>query len=407
VARIKIKNSVTPGSAPAGLSLGEMAVNIADKKIFIGNAVEGVVTLHDQNNIVTSVNGQTGDVTVSGSSSGVTGLVAGTGISISGPTGNVTITNTGVVSFNGTTGAIEGIEYIYGMTGSIHELIPVNRGNIYLYDTSYRDGNINYAQYSNYVENWTSVSGLTYSKNITDPFGVSNNAYTLTRNVVNATSTASITFNDQDSDRCVSFYVRGVSADYVRFGISEPTYVPGATFNIELLSGSGTVFGNGTSNIGITGLSDLAWNRVKITHSSQSKTINSFYVEMTYNYTGFSGAAVGFYGLQLETGITGTTYIDNPTASPIIGPGVTLNAIGVSYENIAVTNTPNTFSYGATFGGNIITSGSIIASGATFTGNIYAQNIVNSINGYTGTVTGFVKADISNDFSAQQEFLIA
>ena len=404
MARIKIKNSVTPGSAPAGLSLGEMAVNIADKKIFIGNAVEGVVTLHDQNNIVTSVNGQTGDVTVSGSSSGVTGLVAGTGISISGPTGNVTITNTGVVSFNGTTGAIEGIEYIYGMTGSIHELIPVNRGNIYLYDTSYRDGNINYAQYSNYVENWTSVSGLTYSKNITDPFGVSNNAYTLTRNVVNATSTASITFNDQDSDRCVSFYVRGVSADYVRFGISEPTYVPGATFNIELLSGSGTVFGNGTSNIGITGLSDLAWNRVKITHSSQSKTINSFYVEMTYNYTGFSGAAVGFYGLQLETGITGTTYIDNPTASPIIGPGVTLNAIGVSYENIAVTNTPNTFSYGATFGGNIITSGSIIASGATFTGNIYAQNIVNSINGYTGTVTGFVKADISNDFSAQQEF---
>jgi hypothetical protein len=63
MARLKIKNSVTPGSAPAGLSFGEMAVNIVDKKIFIGNAVEGVVTLHDQNNLVTSINGVTGAIT--------------------------------------------------------------------------------------------------------------------------------------------------------------------------------------------------------------------------------------------------------------------------------------------------------------------------------------------------------
>jgi len=63
MAKIKIKNSVTPGSVPSGLSFGEMAVNIADKTIFIGNAVEGVVTLYDQNNLVTSVNGATGAIT--------------------------------------------------------------------------------------------------------------------------------------------------------------------------------------------------------------------------------------------------------------------------------------------------------------------------------------------------------
>lgn len=63
MAKIKIKNSVTAGSTPSGLSFGEMAVNITDKKIFIGNAVEGVVTLHDQSNVVTSVNGFTGAVT--------------------------------------------------------------------------------------------------------------------------------------------------------------------------------------------------------------------------------------------------------------------------------------------------------------------------------------------------------
>lgn len=109
MAKIKIKNSVTAGSAPSGLSFGEMAVNITDKKIFIGNAVEGVVTLHDQQNVVTSVNGQTGAVTVS--SGGVTGIVAGTGISISGPTGNVTITNTGILSINGETGSVIGVAY--------------------------------------------------------------------------------------------------------------------------------------------------------------------------------------------------------------------------------------------------------------------------------------------------------
>jgi hypothetical protein len=62
MAKIKIKNSVTAGSAPSGLSIGEMAVNITDKKIFIGNAVEGVVTLHDQNNVVTSIDGSTGAI---------------------------------------------------------------------------------------------------------------------------------------------------------------------------------------------------------------------------------------------------------------------------------------------------------------------------------------------------------
>jgi len=100
MAKIKIKNSVTSGLAPSGLSFGEMAVNITDRKIFIGNAVQGVVTLHDQNNIVTSVNGRTGAV------QGVSAAFAGTGISVSGQTGNVTITNTGVVSFNGVTGSV-------------------------------------------------------------------------------------------------------------------------------------------------------------------------------------------------------------------------------------------------------------------------------------------------------------
>lgn len=62
MAKIKIKNSVTPGSVPAGLSFGEVAINIPDKKIFVGNAVESTVTVYDPNNHVLSFNGSTGAV---------------------------------------------------------------------------------------------------------------------------------------------------------------------------------------------------------------------------------------------------------------------------------------------------------------------------------------------------------
>lgn len=48
---------------------------------------------------------------------GVTRAVAGTGISVSGATGSVTITNTGVQSFNGLTGAVQGVSAAVAGTG--------------------------------------------------------------------------------------------------------------------------------------------------------------------------------------------------------------------------------------------------------------------------------------------------
>ena len=70
-------------------------------------------------NIVNSWNGSTGTVVftnyvasfngVTGAVQGVSAAVAGTGISVSGATGSVTITNTGVQSFNGLTGAVTGV----------------------------------------------------------------------------------------------------------------------------------------------------------------------------------------------------------------------------------------------------------------------------------------------------------
>jgi len=62
---------------------------------------------------VHSFNGRTGAV------QGVSAAVAGTGISVSGATGAVTITNIGVQSFNGLTGAVTGVASIRGLTGAV------------------------------------------------------------------------------------------------------------------------------------------------------------------------------------------------------------------------------------------------------------------------------------------------
>ena len=76
MATVLLKNSFTTASVPAGLSAGEMAVNVADKKLFVGNAVGGVVTLIDPNALVTSVNGLTGAVQGVSSVNGITGAVS-------------------------------------------------------------------------------------------------------------------------------------------------------------------------------------------------------------------------------------------------------------------------------------------------------------------------------------------
>jgi hypothetical protein len=67
-------------------------------------AVQGVSAAAAGDGI--AVSGATGAVTIT--NTGVTRAVAGTGISVSGATGSVTITNIGVQSFNGNTGAVTG-----------------------------------------------------------------------------------------------------------------------------------------------------------------------------------------------------------------------------------------------------------------------------------------------------------
>lgn len=281
----------------------------------------------------------------------VYGVVGGTGATgergATGPVGDY------VSTINGSTGDLLAVTSLLGLCGDIPQILDTYRDELYLYPVNYNTDRTNYAPYSNYVESWT-TSGLAVSKNLIDPFFELNNAYTLTRNVTFNVSTAQLNFGNTGTDRALSFYIRGISGNFVDYvGISPVVspYNPSATFHATVVSGNAIISVNDGTGIGITGL-DNGWSRIKII-SNSNEAFASFIVNMTYNYSGFSGAAIGLFGVQLEDTTHWTTpsdYIDNPTASPISQAGEQYQGIGITGgEHIAFTNRGNTFTEGNTF----------------------------------------------------------
>jgi hypothetical protein len=90
MAQIITKYSTTSNTSPTGLTTGELAVNISDRKLYIGGIV-GTVNLSDL--YVNSFNGRTGAVQGVSAANGLTGAVtwaAGTGLDVSSGGGAIT-----------------------------------------------------------------------------------------------------------------------------------------------------------------------------------------------------------------------------------------------------------------------------------------------------------------------------
>lgn len=88
MAKIITKYSTTPGSSPSGLTTGELAVNLADRDLYVGGTA-GTTYLTG----VKSFNGQTGAVQGVSAANGLTGAVtwaAGTGLQVSSGGGTIT-----------------------------------------------------------------------------------------------------------------------------------------------------------------------------------------------------------------------------------------------------------------------------------------------------------------------------
>jgi hypothetical protein len=319
MAKILVKNSVTSGSAPAGLSLGEIAINITDKKIFIGNAVEAAVAIYDPNSHVLSFNGSTGAV----------------------------VFNNYVTSINGKTGDVTGISASTVMLGST---------------------NSNATRYLVFAATAGDQSLLI--DNVTTPLSYNPNTGTVGAKIFDATfgasqvkldaSIGSIYISDgAEISTAVpyGFEHYGTSPHYFYNAATSPTFI--VTPALRVSDGDydvnygpstwGYTFpsANGTSGQAMftNGGGQLYWGTVA---SSSSSGVLSF------------------------NGSTGAVVFNNYVTS--------INGATGAVTNVARTNEGNTFSVQQVMDAGITTSTLFVTSGATFNSIVEATSTTNSLD---------------------------
>ena len=298
---IKIQRSDTPDATPSGLTAGEIAVNLADRKLFVGGTNESNITFLDSSAVVTSFNGITG--------------------AVSGITAGGANTFTALNSFSAGISAAGGVTFASDIRVNS---ITVGVGN---------DGGGAFNTAVGY--------GV-----LRDNTGSSNVALGYNALVANTTGNS----NEAVGYSALSNNISG----NLNVGIGQ-----------QALGG----ITQGDANIGIGYRAGL------------------------YTETGsiLRSATDGIYIGQQAKGST-----NGQTNEIVIGR----HAVGLG-SNTTVLGATSAVS--ATIYGTLNAPSGISANGATFSGNIFAPNIVNSFNGSTGAVSG-ITAGGANTFTALNSF---
>ena len=349
---------------------------------------------------VLSYNGITGNI------EGVSGAIAGAGISLSAATGAVIISNSGVLSFNGNTGAVAGASLgantftgaQTASSGFVGPLTGLASNASALGGTAAADWVLKKDSVSSFNGNTGAVAGASLGANIftllnTFNAGISASGATFTGNITAPNIVASFNGN--------TGAVAGAS-------LGANTFTLLNTFNAGISASGATFTGNITApNIvasfnGVTGAVGIsAGSNVTIEKTGNTYTINAI--------LSGSGAATNVANTftllnTFNAGIsaTGATFPGNITISssgfsgPLGGTASNASALGgtaaanwtLKKDSVASFNGNTGAVAGASLGANTFTllntfDAGISASGATFPGNITISS-----SGFSGPLGG-------------------
>ncbi len=403
---IQIYRSSTPSSSPS-LTAGELAVNIPDKKLFVGGT-SGSITFLDASAHVTTVNGLTSAITITGSGA-ITQTVSGTTttfgarLASASATGVASFGNEFVVSAAGGVGLTSNyVASVNGATGAITNIAKTNVNNVFtqpqtvnvpgelssIYTTQYGGFGITFGYDTGIDEgSQTWVSGVQGGLNTTIRFPSIDGTLALVDGTVSRVNgaTGAIT-------------VTGAGA--VLFTQSGKT----GTFNARLASSSITgvaSFGN-EFTVSAAGAVGLTSNYVKsingatgaITNVAKTNVDNNFSASQTIEAAGafldvINSAISTSFSLQPGVGIAVGDPINAPQTLQFNQDGFLTTTVTLPNFTTTLAGLSGTQTFTGTKTFNALTNftAGISAAGGTFSGNISAPNIVTSVNGATGAIT--------------------
>ena len=368
--KIKIKRSLVPGTVPDILSLGEMAINIPDKKIYIGDSTtNGVALLIDGNAIggggVSSISGTTNQINLSGSTGNVTvGLATNPIIP-----GELTVSGS-EINIVGTRYATSSLKFHTGLgpetpVAGVH--IEVNRGTLVGYNT---------------VGLYWEESGI--STNGSWRFLQSDGTYTTIPNTI-----VSSINGESGSVTIPTFDVATV------WNMFDPTNGDRQSYNIGIEAlydtGSGTITLNNTGVLSFnTRTGDVSLTSSDVTDALSAGSIqNSKLANST-----ISGVSLGsnLNSLTIGTGLSGTSYNGSAAVTVAIDSTVATLSGSQTLTNKTISGSSNTISNIGNLSltnSTITVNGSSIALGGSATVTANTTNALTFNQGLTATTSTF------------------